>query len=343
MKNVLFISAALICILSAEAFSQAWLIERDGTCSPEIKKEIFENATDTIALQKALKVILSHFEDKPKFDSTKFIVSCLTAYGENEGGSGGLGDMLGSLMGGAPSEYAKEAEKIRKKSLFVSSIEKSDPDMFLYVLRLTKGRGINPTALMNNAIKIFMVKKTSNAAKIVKILQQSGAIIDEKSIVNSIIKAGDLETIKALHENGINLQGDCKSDFCDQFPTAESCRNYSCRNPIGVAAEHSKKIYQYLSEQGYKTAKEQKAAEAKIQRGQDDEEIKKQIEEITKLLKSNKLAEGIVECSELNYKVSPGEWAYKGEISKEYIQKYNDLCAKQLVGRVRKLPKNKIK
>ncbi|MDR2584352.1 MAG: AgmX/PglI C-terminal domain-containing protein [Fibromonadaceae bacterium] len=69
------------------------------------------------------------------------------------------------------------------------------------------------------------------------------------------------------------------------------------------------------------------------QRGQRNEEAKEQIEEITKLLKANKLEECIEKCSDLNGKVSE---------HKEHIQKYNDLCAKQLVSRIRKLPKNKI-
>jgi len=70
------------------------------------------------------------------------------------------------------------------------------------------------------------------------------------------------------------------------------------------------------------------------QLGQINEEVEEQIEEIAKLLKANKLEKCIEECSDLNGKVSV--------LYKKHIQKYNDLCAKQLVSRIRKLPKNKI-
>jgi hypothetical protein len=333
MKHTRFILTTLICLFFLEACSLApskTAPNSDGTCSENLQWYFLEvsKKSDTTLLHKELQESMSYFADKPMFDTTKFMRSCLGVKA-NDVSNGTF------YSGGEPMNSIG------------FSIVNSNADMLQYLLTATKyeldEKPINGvitqkqamisnknSILMSKAIDILKNKKTSEAAKIIKILQEKGMVLR----LNEIIKTGDLETIKVLHENNVDLQEKYKFGY-DKY-------GISIPNCIDVAKQNSNKIYQYLEEQGYKTTEqlkviaEQKKQEQETALMQEKQErIKEQTSEkigkITELLKANKLEEGIKECDMLRVIVSD---SLKG--------KYSDLCEKQLVDKVRKLPKSKI-
>jgi hypothetical protein len=337
MKNTQFTLMALICLIFIEACYIApskTAPNNDGTCSENSQMYFLEMAktADTTKLHKELQESMSYFEDKPMFDTTKFMRSCL----------------------GVKENYTSNTLGF--------SIENSTADMFQYLLTATKYKvdnsimGYNSTKnsmnlLMEKAIDIFKNKKTYEAARIIKILQENGASLN----LEKIIESGDLETITALHENSVNLQAECAPNSIVPNLAIGTC--------IDMAKSLSNKIYQYLSEQGYKTVEQQKiiaqqekqeqeTALLRERQEQTNDKIKEKIKKVEELLIANKLEDGINECG-----IAPSNSdvdMQKGHIiialdmpeirlSDDSLKgKYYDLCKKQLVDKVRKLPKNKI-
>jgi len=220
-------------------------------------------------------------------------------------------------------------------------------DMLRYVLRVTKYEGNSSEnygssdQLMRAAMENLLANTNEDvkngtaakAAKVVKILQENGVKILTGNGRNSynnqphplayIIQTKDLKTIKLLHENKIDLSGTCEINLESKIDF-KKCDGYWCCNPIDLAVDaESKEIYQYLNELGYKTLLEQV--------------FLKKIGDIAKFLKANKLEECSIECN--SAKPSSNSIIQFSDSLKE---RYDDLCKKQLVDKIKKMPKNKI-
>jgi len=302
----------------------------NGTCSIALRDYFLKivRSSDVPKLHKELVESMSYFEDKPKFDIERFVKSCLCIHRANYG--------------------------YDNYELLNQLIINSDADMFLYVLRATRSA---TQSFASTALEVFEKKKTDKAAEIIKILQKNGANIVQS--VEQYIKTGNLDMIKLLHEKGIDLQG-----------------IHISSNPIDLAANHSNKIHQYLKEQDYKTIQElnaiaakkkaeEKAIAAKAeaerqrinseqrqeqwmrQREQTNEEIKENIKNITALLKANKLGECFKMCDLYSsFGNEPLNATARAisifETTDSLLKIHSNLCEKQLVAKIRKLPKNKV-
>ena len=78
---------------------------------------------------------------------------------------------------------------------------------------------------------------------------------------------------------------------------------------------------------------------------QDDDEQQEQTNKITELLKANKYEECIEECKKtgFNFNYMYSFFSIRDNLSSADKEKINDLCGKQLVGKIKKLPLKKIK
>jgi hypothetical protein len=212
----------------------------------------------------------------------------------------------------ANSPQTREVENEKSYSFFsvtpiIAQIEKGNVKMVQYLIAVTKA---NASHFMGEAMKILIENKTDKAAEVVKMFQKYGIkleMIDNKAL-GYVIKDGDLETIKFLHESGINLQGDCRPP---------RWRNDAPNCPIDLAAQHSKKVYQYLSEQGYKTA-------ASLQQEQAKQNLAKLEEQIAEAIKANDDESIIQLCSGKDVPVCQEN-------------------VKKIENKIRKLPANKLK
>jgi len=282
-----------------------------------VKKYFTElaNKGDVNKLKKELQKVICFFDDKPNFNSTDFIRSCFN-----------LGD---------------HREPLRDP--VYTQIERGNTSMVDYLISATNSlnRGYMQR-YMHHAIEVFAKNKNPKTAEIAKMLQQKyGQKISSNSLID-IIENGDLETIKSLHEQGINLQGNCEA-FSGPCYKGGGCSS-SCENPIDMAAKSSKKIYQYLSEQGYKTmsdlAQEQEAAKREAKR----KNAEAAAEQIQNAIKANKLGEAVDICNSniLNYYAKVNGVVVEIGPFKSIEDEILEICYKDLVSKIRKLPLNKI-